>query len=268
MWYRKVSPSVISHHINQLEKKLGVVLFYRSTRAITLTDDGTRLYESTTAMMAAAENSLSLYSNSADHRLVDLRVAIPNMLSGHPVFERIIEFAKKNPGIKLNLNSSDVALNLISENIDVAIRIGRLKDSDYKARKIGEDRRVMVASSALIKRHEKLTHPDQLSTWDCISFSSVPDRFTFRKGRSTVEVWGKTAAATDSLSTVRELCIAGIGVAGLTYETAKNQIKKKQLIELLPEWNTQILDIYVIWAKNADIKKHTRQFINTLAQSS
>jgi len=263
----QLSPSVISHHVNLLENQLSVVLFYRSTRAITLTDDGKRLYESATHMVSAAENSLGLYSDSADQRLLDLRVAIPNMLNGHPVFERIIEFAKKNPGIKLNLNSSDVALNLISENIDVAIRIGKLKDSDFKARKIGQDRRVIVASPALIKRHAKLTHPDQLSTWDCISFSSVPDSFTFRKGRSTAEVWGNTAAVTDSLSTVRELCIAGIGVAGLTYESAKIHIKKKQLLELLPEWNTQALDVYVMWAKNADIKKHTRQFINALAQA-
>ena len=189
-------------------------------------------------MVAAAENTLGLYSDSADKRLIELRIAIPNMLAEHSVFERIVEFARSNPGIKLNLMSSDVSLNLIKENVDVAIRVGKLKDADLKARRIGQDRRVAVASPPLIKRYDKLTHPRQLSAWQCISFSSVPDNFAFHKGRSTVN------------------------------ESAKKDIEKKRLIELLPEWRTQTLDIYAMWAKNADIKKHSRQFIDWLADTA
>lgn len=263
-----LSPSVVSRHINLLEKNLGVVLFYRSTRTITLTEDGNRLHQSASVMVAAAENSLGLYSDSADSRLIDMQIAIPNMLSDHSVFERIIEFAKGNPGIKLNLMSSDVSLNLIKENVDIAIRVGKLKDADLKARRIGQDKLVVVASPSLIKRYDKLTHPRQLSAWHCISFSSVQDSFVFRKGRSTIEVWGNVAAATDSVSTMRQLCVAGIGVAGLPYESAKTDIAKKRLIELLPEWHTQTLGVYAMWAKNADIKKHTRQFIDFLVQSA
>lgn len=263
-----LSPSVVSHHINLLEKKLGAVLFYRSTRNVTLTDDGSRLYDSATAMVAAAENSLGLYSNSANSRLINLRVAIPNMLHGHRVFNHIIEFTKSTPGIKLNLMSSDVALNLIKENVDVAIRVGKIKDSDLKARKIGQDRLVMVASAALVKRYKKLTHPDQLSTWDCIDFSSVSKNMVFRKKRTTVNVWGVTAATTDNVSTMHQLCLAGIGVAGLPYENAKEDINRKKLIELLPDWSGNTLDIYAMWARNADIKKPTRKFIDFLAKAS
>lgn len=259
-----LSPSVISHHIGLLEKKLGVVLFYRSTRAVSLTDDGKHLHKSAVKMVTAAENSLSLYSQSADDPLIELRIAMPGMLNGHPVFERVISFAKNNPGIKLNLMSSDVSLNLIHETVDVAIRVGRLKNSDFKARKIGEDKLVVVGTPSLVKRYEKLTHPNQLSTWDFISFSSVPDKFTFAKGRSTVEVWGNTVATTDSIETRRQLCLSGIGVAGLPYETARADINKRKLVELLPNWSGQTLGFYAIWAQNAVHKKYTRQFIDAL----
>lgn len=261
----ELSPSVVSHHINQLEKKLGVALFYRSTRTLSLTEDGSRLLQSATEMIAAAENSLGMYATSAENRLINMRVAIPNMLQEHPVFDRIIEFAKINPGIKLILMSSDTALNLIKENVDVAIRVGKLSDSEFKARKIGQDRRVTVASSALLKRYKKLTHPDQISVCDCISFSSVPDIFYFKKGRASFKVWGVTAAATDTVSIMQRFCIAGVGVAGLPYESAKSDIKKKRLIEILPDWSNHPLDIYALWAKNAELKKHTRDFIDYLA---
>ncbi len=261
----KLSPSVVSHHINLLEKRLGVVLFYRSTRAITLTDEGSRLFESASTMVAAADDSLGLYADSAENRLVELRVAIPNMLTGHSLFDRIVKFAKASPGIRLNLMSSDVALNLIKENVDIAIRVGKLKDADLKTRKIGQDKRVIVASPALMKRYKKPKHPDELASWDCIGFSSVPDNFTFRKGRSVCNVWGSVAATTDAVSTMHQLCVAGIGVAGLPYETAKEDLKAKRLLEILPEWSGEKLDIYAMWAKNADIKKQTRDFIDYLA---
>ncbi|MFK7967527.1 MAG: LysR family transcriptional regulator [Burkholderiaceae bacterium] len=260
----ELSPSVVSHHINQLEKKLGVALFYRSTRTISLTEDGSRLLQSATDMIAAAENSLGMYATSAENRLINMRVAIPNMLQEHPLFDRIVKFAKIRPGIKLILMSSDTALNLIKENVDVAIRVGKLSDSEFKARKIGQDRRVTVASTTLLERYEKLTHPNQLSTWDCISFSSVPDVFYFKRGRSNFKVWGVTAAATDTVSTMQRLCIAGVGVAGLPYESAKADIDKRKLIEILPDWSNHPLDIYALWAKNAELKKHTRDFVDYL----
>lgn len=260
-----LSPSVVSHHIGLLEKKLGVVLFYRSTRTITLTDDGARLHESAKTMVDAAENSLGLYAESSESRLIDLRVAIPNMIIDHPVFERIVSFANDNPGVRLNLMSSDVAKNLIKDNVDIAIRVGKLKDVDLKARLIGQDRRAIVAAPSLVKRYDTLTHPNQLSTWDCISFSSVPDMLDFHKGRSKFAVWGVTAATTDSVSTMHRLCLAGVGVAGVPYEIFKSDVAKGRLVELLPDYGTQRLDIYALWAKNAGIKKHARRFIDCLA---
>lgn len=259
-----LSPSVISHHIANLEKKLGVVLFYRSTRVLSLTENGHRLFGSASSMIAAAEDGLSQFSDSADDRLIDLRVAIPSMLAGHPIFERIIRFARDNPGVRLNLLSSDLTQNLLTENIDVGIRVGKMRDADYKARKIGQDHRVIVAAPKLVKRYEELTHPNQLSAWDCISFSAVQDKFSFHKGRSTIDVWGITAAVTDSVATMHELTLAGVGVSGMPFEIVNKDISAKRLVKLLPEWREDVLNVYAVWARNAAISQHTRRFINSL----
>lgn len=261
-----ISPSVISQHIGRLEAKLGIVLFLRSTRQVTLTGDGQLLYRSAQAMLAAAEQGLSLFSETASDRLVEFRIAIPAMLATHPIFDQVAKFALANPGVRLNLHSSDVSQDLIKQNIDAGIRIGRLKDSELKARKIGVDRRVAVAAPSYIQRKSDLSEPKQLNDWDWISFTPVPDFVEFRKpGTSALRVWGNTAATTDSIATLRKLAIAGVGAAGLPFEIVKDDVANGHLVELFPEWAGTQLNIYVIWAREGSSNKHLRTFINTMA---
>lgn len=263
-----LSPSVVSHHISQLEKQIGVALLYRSTRALSLTREGEQFYEKAKSMIRAASSGLNMFSDTANTRLTSLRVTIPAVLSSHPIFERFSSFTKNHTGIRLTLTSSDTMHNLFNDSYDVAIRMGRQADSDLKGKRIGEDQLMMVAAPSYLAKKEAPTTPEDLKNWDCISFSSVPDEINLRRDdKKPRPVWGKTAIVVDSVESMRRLAIDGIGIAGLPHCTIKSDLHENRLKEVLPGWSDRMLGIYLVWPKNSDLNSATREFINWMSKS-
>ncbi len=214
-------------------------------------------------MLVAASDGLGEFSKTSDSGITQLRVAIPEMLSSNPIFDRITDFARKNPGVQLVLTSSDTATNMIRETMDVAIRVGRLKDSELKARKIGEDQQIVVASPAFLKTHKKPAHPDDLRSWERIGFFPVPDDLLFKKGSEIVRPkWETVSAVTDSVHVMHRMVCGGLGLAGLPNALVSDELKSGRLKRILPDWSGRRLDIFVVWHKNVSARSVTRAFIN------
>lgn len=262
----KISPSIVSLHIKNLEQQIGAPLLYRSTRSLSVTREGQQLYEAAKAMLTTARDGLDLFATDAETKLTDLRIAIPETLTSNPAFDKITAFAKNHTGIRLTLISSDVRGNLLSEGHDLAVQMGRLSDSELKSKKIGEDHRIVVAAPAFLDKIPEIAHPDDLNDLDFISFSVVPDGLELRKGRSNPKpYWGKTAIIADSMRTVRKLTVQGLGITALPYYEAEEDLKNNRLIHILPEWSDRVLGIYIVWPRNADLSLATREFINYLS---
>lgn len=261
-----LSPSVISHHITKLEKNLGVALIYRSTRSFSLTDEGQLFYQSAKAMLVAATDGMGELAADSQNVLTQLRVAIPEMLSSSRVFDRVTAFSLQNPGIQLMITSSDTTTDLIRETLDVAIRVGRLKDSELKARKIDEDDLIVVAAPDLIKKYSEPTHPNDLLDWKRISFTPVPDDIEFRKNKVKIlPVWQTVSAVTDSVHVMHKMALAGVGLAGLPKEAVRDDIDSGKLRQILPGWSAGKLDFYVVWHKNTSARSITRSFIKHMS---
>ncbi|MEP4052325.1 MAG: LysR family transcriptional regulator [Litorimonas sp.] len=263
-----VSPAIVSLHVKKLETQIGAPLLYRSTRRVTLTQDGEAFYESVKLMMSAAEDGLNHFSSQARTQLTELRVAIPDTLSVNPIMTKITAFAKNHTGIRLNLMSTDKRQSLIGEGHDVAIRMGYFKDSDLKSKRIGEDRRVVVASPAYLEKKADPEAPEDLLTWDFISFSLVPDHLQLKQGNDTSQnVVGNVIAKANSALSVRALCLSGMGVALLPYHLVERDLEMGRLIRVLPSWeDTKVLPIYIVWIPNADLSLATREFINFMSR--
>lgn len=261
-----ISPSVVSLHIKKLEEQVGAPLLYRSTRVISLTREGQQFYKATKKMVTSAQNSLQMFGEQASEQLTDLRVAIPDTLVTNPVFSTIANFAKNHTGIRLHLMSSDIQANLLREGYDVAVRMGRMTDSDLKMKQISQDTRVVVASPDYIASKEKPETPDDLKSWDFISFSAVPDGIELKWNKEKPKlIWGNTVAFGDSIKSVKGLTIAGLGVATIPYYDIKDELETGKLQQVLPGWSDRELGIYVVWAKNADLNLATREFINYMS---
>lgn len=263
-----ISPAIVSIHIKKLEEQIGAPLFYRSTRRVTLTQDGKAFYQAAKAMMSSARDGLEQFSSKARIHLTELRIAMPETLVTNPVFEKLTAFAKNHSGIRLNLISTDKRQSIIGEGHDVAIRMGKFEDSDLKIKRIGEDKRVLVAAPSYMKDRPKPDHPRDLMESAFVSFSLVPESIHLKYKKMKVQnIWGKTMAKASSAQTVRFLCIAGLGIAALPYHEVKRDIDLGHLELVLPEWSDMtVLPIFLVWTRNADLNVATREFINFMSR--
>ncbi|MBB1486679.1 LysR family transcriptional regulator [Oceanospirillum sediminis] len=145
-----LSPSVVSHHINQLEQKLDTPLLYRSTRKLSLTDAGKQLYIAASEMLRVASDGLEQVNQQSQSLTGRLHITLPAMFACSPLMDCLSMFIRQHPEIELQMSFSDRAADLVAEGIDLAIRIGPLKDSALKARALFEMPRVLVCHPDLL----------------------------------------------------------------------------------------------------------------------
>ena len=168
-----LSPSVISHHVSALEAHLDCALLYRSTRRISLTDDGAQFYAASKEMVRAAQVGLDALTAKADQPAGQLRVAVPAALFEKDQYiECIATFVRRYPKVNLCMYFSDQTLDLIGSQIDVAVRAGfQLKDSRYKARKLCELEHNLVVAPSYLKGRKPPSSIRELAELDWIKLS-------------------------------------------------------------------------------------------------
>ncbi|MEM7189849.1 MAG: LysR family transcriptional regulator [Pseudomonadota bacterium] len=263
-----LSPSVVSHHIAQLEERLGTALLYRSTRKLSLTQDGERLLGRAREMMSAAEEGLQAVADHAAEPSGTLKVTLPAVLAQSDLVDRIADFSLAHPKVRLDLDFSDLRRELIADGMDLAIRMGWLKDSALKARKLYDvERRLVVARSYLEKRHLPQS-PTELEDWDWIALTPAPriQEFT-RKGQKTVRIAQKAPIAVNDASALYRLVRAGAGIAVLPEYLFHNDVAVGVVDVLLPDWNVAELGVYAVWPPNAPKDGLIARFVGHLATS-
>ncbi|WP_417259403.1 LysR family transcriptional regulator [Celeribacter sp.] len=247
-----LSPSVVSQHIANLETRLGAPLIYRSTRNFSLTHDGAKLLESAQRMVAAAEEGLTVFSDQAAGPVGVLHVTMPQLLNTGIMIRALTSFTNRYPGIALRLSFSDAPSNLIRDGIDIAFRIGEVKDGSLKSRRIGDIARCMVASPSYVARHPKLKEPADLERWSFIRLDVIPDETVVthpKKGKATIV--GDDQISVDNSLALVQFALAGAGVASILEFAVQQDIDDGRLIKLLPEWELSKPGLFALWPPNA-----------------
>lgn len=260
-----LSPSVVSQQVSALEQRLGVALIYQSTRSFSLTSDGEQLLTSAQAMISAAEEGLSHFSSLSSEPVGVLRVTIPAILTATPIVDSLAAFADAYPGIALHLSFSDSRRDVIRDGFDLAIRMGWLKDSSLKAKKLGEASRRLVASPAYAAKYEKPESPADLEAWRFIRFEPRPDETELihpKLGKATVI--GETQISVDSSGVLRRLALAGAGLAELLAFDARLDLEAGRLVEILPTWRLPSPGVYAVWPPNAPRQSLARKLVRFL----
>ncbi|MEJ2419022.1 MAG: LysR family transcriptional regulator [Exilibacterium sp.] len=263
-----LSPSVVSHHISQLEERLGVVLLYRSTRRLSLTRDGEKLYESAQAMLGAAEQGL----NAIAHRSADpsgkLSVTVPAVLARGKLIKYIASFALQFPKIALSINFSDIQRDLIQEGFDVAIRIGELRDSTLKSKQLFTIESTLVAAPTVVGRHGTPNHPEDLADWDWIGLTMRPSHKLLESKQGEItKIEYEPRIMADSIDAVCQLAIAGLGLATPPTFLVEDEIDSGCLVEVLQAWTVDTLGVFAVWPPNAPRDSLTMRFIHFLEAS-
>ncbi len=263
----KLSPSVVSHHISQLEEQLGVALLYRSTRTLSLTRDGERLIGAAQAMVTAAENGINAVLDHASGLSGELHVAAPAVLAQSPLADKIAFFLAAHPNVKISIDYSDDRRNVVAEGIDVAIRMGWLRDSSLKARKLYNVERVLMASSSFLKGRPVPKSPKDIEGWDWLDLASVPLKPVFRHAsHKSVTIRPTSRLTANSATALYRLVAQGAGLATLPRFLAEADIHSGTMEVLLPEWNLTSIAVYAVRPQNAPRDGLTAEFVNSLVR--
>lgn len=246
--YYQLSPSVVSHHISCLEQKIGTAILYRSTRKLSLTEQGKKLYIQAKQMADAAQYGLANVNQQVDNLSGSLTLTIADVLKHSPIMSIIAEFSNSHPNIVLNIRFKDAVEDMVAEGIDIAIRIGQLKDSSLKSRCIYSIERSVVASPAFMKNLPPITTLPQLEHLPWIAPSMLSVKRTFIDSTGSPQICHlNPKIKVDSVEAACQLALLGAGVTSPPNYLIAEHLQHNRLIALLPDWRMQPLKVYLIW---------------------
>lgn len=262
-----LSPSVVSHHVNELERRLSLPLLYRSTRRLALTPDGEKLFVSAREMVSAAVRGLDAVSGHSESPTGTLRLTAPAFLAETSLCKDLAAFSGAHPNVRLMVSFTDAPRDLLRDGFDLALRVGRLEGSTHKTRKLAEMQRLLVCSPRYLSARKPPRTPQDLETWDYIQLSSRPAELALtspRKKKPTLVTFNPKVSV-DSAAALRELVIAGAGIATLPEVTVRSDVAVGRLVELLAGWRTARLGVYAVWPSSAQRAGLTLRFVEFMA---
>ncbi len=229
-----LSPAASSARIAGLEKALGARLLHRTTRQVALTQDGETFLERAMTLLDAAEQAASSVGSGHAAPQGLLRVAASVSFGRQYIVPALAEFLNRYQGIRLDLRLSDRMVDLAAEGIDVAIRIGPLRDSALVARTLAPSRLIIVAAPAYIAAQGMPGTPQELAGHQCLVLGSAnPWRFhTPGGGVSEVRVAGRLQS--DNGEALRDAAVQGLGIALQSTWAVTNQLRDGSLVALMP----------------------------------
>lgn len=264
-----LAPSRVSQAVSDLEKDIGVTLLYRSTRRISMTQEGRVLHEKARAMLDAAESGLDAINPTSTEPSGSLRVTAPAFVTQTGLMDAFAKFSKAYPKILLQLNFSDQPFNLIKDGFDVAIRAGWLEDSEFMTRSIGNTERLLVASPDYYASQTTPKHPSDLATWDWVKFLMRPDHTEMTSsGGEVVSVAEKSHIWVNSAEALYEFAVRGLGLTVLPENLACRGIDRGELIHVLPDWSVRAMGLHVVWVDQSRRENLTMIFVRFLAENS
>lgn len=264
----RLTPSAVSRGIARLESRLGVGLVRRTTRALALTPEGEAYRDQVAGLLAEidmVERNLTKGQAGPSGRL-RINASVPFGL--HCLMPLLPRFQDLHPAITLDLTLSDAVVDLVEERADLAIRVGPLRDSRLRAKKLGRSQMAVVASPDYLERHGTPQHPGDLDRHRCLQFSfrRAVDRWPFRvEGRLTQRpVDGPFFG--NSGEVVREMAVAGGGIARLGRFHVAADLERGRLIELLAPFNPKDgEDIHAVYLGQERVAPRIRAFLDYLS---
>ncbi len=263
----RLTPSAVSRSVARLEARLGVSLMQRTTRSLTLTPEGQAYRDRISALLAEVDTVEQTLGQAPAGPRGPLRInaAVPfGMLYLLPILPR---FTEAFPQVTVDLSLSDAVVDLIEERADIAIRIGPLRESNLRAKKLGHSRMVLVASPDYLARHGTPMGPNDLVHHKCLRFSfrrSV-DGWPFRIGGRVVQRPVEGAFFGNSGEVVRAMAVAGGGIARLGYFHAAADIAAGRLVEVLADFSAgDGEDIHAVYDGHQRLAARIRAFLDFL----
>ncbi len=265
-----LAPSSVSRRINELEAELGARLFHRTTRKLSLTEAG-QLYNDRAVRILSDVDEAKLARSELGSPTGILRLTVASGIGREMVATAIPAFLQEYPGVRIVMSMTDSLVDLVDEQIDVAIRVGRLRDSNLRATKIGESRRVVSASPEYLERSGTPRTPADLQHHNCVTWRNHPGknlwRFRGSEGDCNVQVTGTLFA--QSADALAAAAVAGLGLVLLPDWNIGIELRHQQLKVVLKDY-AAVPQVSPIWAVHDHLRyvpPKVREFVRFLSTS-
>ncbi|MGV8823675.1 LysR family transcriptional regulator [Methylibium petroleiphilum] len=263
-----VSQPFVSQTLTALERRLGVQLLHRSTRTQRLTSEGEAFLASCRRLLDEIDFAESAVRSPEPTG--ELRVTAPRAFGIDQIVPQLPAFMAAYPRIAVHLSMSDALANLIEENFDIAVRMGRLQDSSLLSRRLCKLQRVVVASPAYIERHGAPVTPLGLGRHNCLLWQGPMDhlnRWPFVVNGVPQEVPVQGSFRSSDGTALFEMCVAGVGVMRLAEHLALPAIRRGVLVPLLADYQaTDDTAIHVVFLPERRLVPRIRAFVDHLCE--
>ncbi|QEI06582.1 LysR family transcriptional regulator [Pigmentiphaga aceris] len=264
-----MSKAAVSRHVSDLENRLGVRLLQRTTRRLSLTDEGQSFYaRSKEALALVDEAETEIRSRSIEASGV-VRVNAPHTFGVLHLAPLWGGFMDANPRVSLEVTLSDRVVDLVDEGFDLAIRIAVLPNSTLVSRKLASTRMMLCASPDYLARVGTPSHPKDLALHQVIAYSywATRDEWTFTGPEGEVSVRTHARLYANNGDTCLAAALSGQGIILQPSFLVAEDVRAGRLVELMPEYKSIELGIYAVYPTRKQLALKVRRLIDFLADA-
>jgi DNA-binding transcriptional LysR family regulator len=259
--------STVSRRLSALETKLGVSLLRRTTRRVTPTAQGREYLgqcREPINLLEQAERALTLGQKMPEGLL---RMSVPVILSQEPFLNFLSEFLKAQPRIRIELSITNLFLDLVAENIDVAIRFGELEDSSVVATRMGHSIRYVVAAPEYLKGRKLPVEPTDLKLHDCAMLNARNSEtdWDLVSGRKKARIRVTGPISSRDFNSVSRFVYRGHGIGLLPSTYCDQALASGALKRLLPKWASAQIPVFAVYSNRKFLPLRLNVFLNALA---
>jgi len=266
-----LTPSAISRAVARLEAKLGVRLFDRTPRVVTLTDEGRRFHAEIAPLLAGLGEAADNAAGGTTAVRGRLRVNVDPWFARRVLAPHLAEFMTRYPELSLELVVRDALGDLIGQGFDVAVRFGDPEPSGLIAEKLLETRIVTIAAPSYLAAFGTPHHPSDLAKHRCLMFrdpvTGLPFPWEFQRGRETVAVKVDDRMVVNDLATKLAACIAGYGIAQSVAFGIEPFLASSDLQQILPDWADERYPLYGYHVSRRHRPAKVRAFLDFVKES-
>lgn len=234
----KLPKSTVSRTISRLESETGTKLLLRTTRSLKMTAAGLAFYESCAGAVRQLEEARRSLHGADSIVAGTVKLTAPEDLGNYVIAPATGQLIKQHPGLSFDLNFTDEIVDLVQGGYDLAIRLGKLKSSSFKVRKLGEVTLVPVASPAYLRK-TKIQEPKDLSGAHCLTYrgSATNTHWILRSKKGTINVPITPRASGNQMTSLVHLAVQGAGVALVPDYLCSDELRSGKLERVLPDWS-------------------------------
>lgn len=267
----RLSKSVVSKRLSDLEAALGVALLQRSTRRVAPTEQGRIFYEQMRGALHAIDEAIEAVADRTGPLSGRLRVTAPMSFATLHLGPMLADFARLHPGLQLAIDLDDRMLDLVESGYDLAIRIGRLPDSSLIARKLCESRRVICCSPAYARERPLPETIAEIAAHHCIDYANAHASRLWQFAPQAPDMAPRSVATHSYLianngEVMRDFAMAGLGLAVLPLFIAADGLRDGTLIHVLPNERPLSDIIYAVYPSTRHVSRRVRALVDYLGQ--